>query len=242
MTQTHPHPQSGNVFFIILIAIFMFAALSFAVSEGSKSVSVQSLTDDQAKLIAQEIISYGDTLSRTVQALKLRGCSDTQMGFENTVWKNLGGVLAHPVGHNPNSRSECQVFGSAGGKASTYTVPENKSFMPTNNSHPLPGHGIVFPIQIVNVGTANPELVLVLHYIDKNVCKAINRLLSISNNDIVPADDWSGSLPFVGSYASFGQIGEQDALLVGKRAGCIKWLGSGYGDNDLNYFQVLIAR
>ena len=47
--------EAGNIFFFILLAIALFAALSYAVSS-NRGGSTNIFTEEQSKLAAQEII------------------------------------------------------------------------------------------------------------------------------------------------------------------------------------------
>ena len=236
------HRESGSAFFIILFAIAMFAALSYAVMR-SGGFSTSALTREQATMAAQEIIAYGETISKTVQTLKLRGCLETQLGFENTVWKQANGTLQHPVGHNPGMGGDaCNVFSPTGGKASPIIVPADPIFKVTDPTHPETGHGIVFSVSVVGVGSTQNDLVLIFHYIHPSVCREINKLLNLTQSNVLIEDSWAGAPRYDGGFLGTAQIGEESSVLVGQTQGCIKWTGSGYGDSDVNYYKVLLTR
>jgi hypothetical protein len=71
------NPQSGNVLFYILFAIALLAGLTFAVNRGGQ-VSTATLSADQARVAASEILDYAGAVSGAVTKLKLRGCTETQ--------------------------------------------------------------------------------------------------------------------------------------------------------------------
>ena len=72
--------ESGNAIVYIFIAIALLAALSFAVSQSSRSAG-KGLSEDRASLAASEIIAYGDAVSKAVGQLRLRGIKDYQLRF-----------------------------------------------------------------------------------------------------------------------------------------------------------------
>ena len=107
--------EQGNVFFYILIAVALFAALSYAVSRNNTG-STDIFTDEQAKLAAQEIIEYGNTVANAVQKLRLRGCSDTEISFENDIID----------GYENGTNTSCQVFHVDGGDINWTSIPEER--------------------------------------------------------------------------------------------------------------------
>ena len=101
------NPQSGSAFLYIIIAIALLAALSVAVSRGNRG-STSTMSDQQAKLAAQEIIDYGNTVAAAVQKLRLRGCTDTQISFENS-------AIAGHVNPNAPADESCHILSPSGG-------------------------------------------------------------------------------------------------------------------------------
>lgn len=102
----HPTPstQRGNVIFIILIAVALFAALGFAVSQRS-NVSVES---EQAKIAQIESEQCQLAVSTAVKKLRrLKNCPPAQISYEL------------PDGSNENAQNpsdtSCFVFHANGG-------------------------------------------------------------------------------------------------------------------------------
>lgn len=235
------HGESGAVFFYIMIAVALLAALSYALSQGNRG-STSTLTNQQAKLAAQEIIEYGQTVANAVQKLKLRGCADTQISFANDVWRFSNGTLIHAAGHNPNTPgNQCEVFHPDGGNISAKILPfrENLTVAPGAVGK---GHSIINTIDVVDVGTAERELVLLIEFVPREACTIINDQLGAFNSDDPPLDGWAGAGIYNGSYVGTAQIGDQEPAIAGRLAACLQWPGGGYGDDDIHFYQVLIAR
>jgi len=76
--------ERGNVIFLILIAIGLFAALSFSFSKGNRG-STTIIDKEQATLIATEIINYARSIKNAVHELQINGCDDTEISFENGI-------------------------------------------------------------------------------------------------------------------------------------------------------------
>jgi len=109
--------QNGNAIAMILVAVALFAALGYAFSNTSRT-SNRFLSDEEAKAYANQIISYGNEVRQAVKRLTLRGCSDTEISFENNV---VSGYT------NPNAPTDksCHVFDIAGGGIN-YNNPPKK--------------------------------------------------------------------------------------------------------------------
>lgn len=238
--------QSGNVIFIILIAVALLAALAFAVSQGGRG-SVAKLSEDQARLAATEIVEYGNIIASAVAQTRLRGYSDTQISFENGV---VGGYT------NANCGDEiCQIFHPSGGGVS-YMAPQAEWLDGVNTAAVRYGE-LYFhaAAHAVHMGTSDDDLILFIPYLNQQVCIAINTLLGIvPTTDAVPSETNGPSavnIKFTGSYgpavdrkvSGDGTTGET-TILNGKAAGCTEASGtaSTAAAGTYHYYKVLIAR
>ena len=61
--------NSGNVLFLILIAVALFAALSYAVTNSGRTGGGQALSRDQAKIKASELLQYASYIQQTMTRL-----------------------------------------------------------------------------------------------------------------------------------------------------------------------------
>jgi len=224
--------ESGNIFFYILLAIALFAGLSYAVSQGNRG-NTSTMTDQQAKLAANEIIEYGQTVANAVQKLKLRGCSDTEISFENDV------VAGY---ENPNSPTDnsCHVFDINGGNLNFANPPE-----PFANTGPNFFDGKYSFIHASEwAGNGNTcatsscsELMLLMSFLNESVCNEINSLLGY-NTDIRDSD--LGGSQFKGSYLYNNTIANESTGVnaAGANSACFFRTS----DNTYTFAQVLIAR
>lgn len=178
--------QSGNVFIYIFLAIALFGALTFALSQGTRS-GASSLTEEQASIAANEILAYSDLISQTIQKLKLRGCTDTEISFENSFDSNYD---------NPNSPTDgrCGVFDVNGGALNWKEIPENArdtSFKGTDTKYGqviytdefcIPGLGSATFGCAFSGNSSDKSLAIGFSYIRKEVCMALNRLLNLPDD------------------------------------------------------------
>lgn len=186
----------GNVIFLILIAILLFAALSYAVTNSNRNSSGGSISKEKAKTYAGQIIQFGASLNQAVLRLKINGCTDYQLDFSsNGIYKRLNGTESNTVNSNAPSDRHCNVFDPAGGSVSPIIPPaealdQNATLTATSV---LPGHAQFRASQMRLIGTdaaagtesAN-DLFIAIGLLKKDICVAINDILSVSNPSGAP--------------------------------------------------------
>lgn len=236
MTYDRSTAQHGSAFFVILIAIAMFAMLSYAVSKGGR-VSQTSLTTEQAKLIAEEVISYGQGVGTAVGQLRLRGYTDTQISFQ--------GALSAASYTNPNCTEDgCKVFSIGGGKMISQKPPAGAN---DGSDYYFSGK-----LRVDGVGTgkggaavvSHIDLLIILPNVKLEVCKEINKLVGTDRLATNPPKDTIDSTylgtPFQGVYGpgpqTIGQSGFQ-----GFPSACYEG-GGNPAAGTYHYYNVLVAR
>lgn len=170
--------SSGNVLFLILIAVALFAALSYAVSSTMRSGGGDSQAE-QTSTQASVILSYAAGIRQSYDRIKImNGCS----AYDNPSEDSFAGNPATYPG-------KCNLFDSKDGGGSIYdTFPANSpiwSATPTQE-----GARVSFQSMWVR-GIGSPdgaEAEMVIFNIKPEICKAINKILKI------PADP-SGEPP-----------------------------------------------
>ena len=238
--------QSGSAFWIILIAIMMFAGLSYAVMQG-RSGSVTAMTDDQARAAAAEVISYGDALAKTFQTLKLRGCANNQFNVSNTAWTlHDGTTMVHPANENASAVAGCGIFNAAEGKLQAKIMPANTIYhwpaIGPGNSGKGTGRIILLPIPQVG-DTTKEEVLYRMPFVREDVCKKINDIMGVTNPNGRPPVITTSSLSvnYAGTfYDSWATFTDPSGAVSGKTGFC--------SSTDLNspwlfsYLKVLIVR
>lgn len=229
--------QNGNVFFYIMLAIFLLGALTYAVTK-DRGPSTNIFTDEQAKISAQEIIDYGNIIAEAVQKLRLRGCSDTQISFENSV------VVGYSNSNAPIDKS-CNIFDANGGNVNWQLAENFKAkdiLFPDNVCVSGVGSGALGTACQTD-GIQSTELILVLDEIDQSVCEEINKNLNIEG---IPIDAGNSFLSassadyFQGEYNEGYSITFPSLADYLPNAGCVSPLS--LPANRYHFYQVLIAR
>lgn len=198
MRQNGNKSESGNVFVFILLGIVLFAALTFTLTRGMRGENASAMTAQKAALAAADILDYAQRIQRTVDRLRRRGVSESDISFEQD---NDPGYNAHA---QPDTS---KVFHADGGNASWKKPPAD-----ANDGSDWLFTGATC---IANMGTgatgcnsdtaSNEELLAVLPNINMTVCEEINRRLNIAN---IPADTGGGAstTKYTGTFADGTEI------------------------------------
>lgn len=218
--------QQGSVLFYILIAVLLFAALSYAVSGMLRGSS--NPVSERDSLMATGILDYAKNMRQAVQVMRVSTqCDEADISFEKSPFD--GSDAAYVNASAPTDFS-CHVFHPSGGGVGYMTAQNQEDWSVT-------GH-----FYINNVGTSAVELVAILP-VSRDLCAMINTKLDISNSTIetLVSDGAGGGnthAPYVGSFTSTGSL--TLAAHSGKMAGCYK--SSASSGTDYTFYQVLIAR
>jgi len=234
--------QRGSAIVLLLIAVALFAAVAYAFTQGSRT-NTSMITDEQAKAYAQQIIDFANDVKMGVKRIQLRGYTDTQIAYDNTVYKLGDGTsLSYP---NANcTSSACQIFNTAGGGVSPIALMGGTNVgidgTVATGAGAAGGQVRLRSIGVMGVGTAAPELVLQVLSVSGAVCKKINTLLGIGPSaDYIPPMDTFDSISYAGSYGTVTDyLGDTATILQGKTAFC----ALANGGNGYHFNAVMIAR
>lgn len=246
--------QSGNVLFYILIAVALFGALGFAVSGMLRSGNDTSLSSEQAKLAASEIIDYGRKLKQAVKYHQISfGCGDEDISFENNA--------SSAYDHDPAADDDCKIF--EGNNATVnYQSPDFKWLDPAMASKQFYGQlhfpegnciwGIARTEETGNAysfcdnSTDNVDMIFAVMWVKESICKAINKQLYGSENIYLDINHSISLYPWDGEIDRLGyEIADNNGKLTNVSAMCIQAGNSASHFPDVlsyHYYQVLKAR
>jgi len=239
--------QAGNVMVYILLAIGLLASLGYAVMS-SMNTSGAGLSKEKSNIYANEIMTYGNTLSDAIQNLILiENCEPTEISFAHEEDDEYENTLS-PVSE------ECNLFSIEGAAITRLqSIPEINDGSPyiygTSYIHAV-GNGYD------NAQCSSPncsELVLFLKNIDKSVCESINKRLGIKDKfDKIPQDTGDAAMQkFSGTYAEdcgagncenwIGDSSSKENVLFGKKSGCFEG-GGNPKQGTYHYYHVIYAQ
>lgn len=244
--------QAGNALFLILIAVALFAALSYAITQSGRGGS--GVDREQAQITAAQIVQKAAEIERAVNKLKIiNGCSENLLSF----WADTNGdglEDTSDISYNSSTKSngaECYVFKASEGGA-VYSTPPVNALDTSSEGDNYYGLWYANASNLINgVGSdcadsACTDLVFMMPYVKDEVCKAINSQLGLySMSDPIPQDeDGIGIAPFTKAYnyaasrVLYNSVtGDPDGVYTG----CY-WSNHTPGLASNVFFHVLIAR
>ena len=203
----------GNVLFLILIAVALFAALSYVVIQSSRSGGGQ-IPDEKAKLIAVQLLEMFRARRDAYQRLLLSGCSYEEIDMRRN--SNASGLPAFESWAIVDRTDErCDIESPYGGSvpaAQLKTEWQTKSPSPPASelrqwryaSAIVAANGS--PKRVIGIGLdSNPDFMIEYNFVDPAICRAYNKLQNIVG---IPND--SGSI-----------IGDEATELVRVPTACV---------------------
>ncbi len=241
-------PDSGNILFLILIAVALFAALSYVASQTLRSGNPSAAKDNNV-IAGSEIIQYATGVAQAITRMKVQGVDPAALCFDAEAW-----------GHNDYDHAGCsdphnQVFGTAPGAGGITiskppaTAGQNLVWYISGQSC-VPGLGTHVDDDCNTDGDASSEdIIMFLPGVSLAVCQDINKRLGITGEGAPPpvaaGDLYPAGLPeFAGTFADGGRVdsgGSDMAVLRGKNFGCVEGAGTPPAGTYV-YFHVLMPR
>ncbi len=183
--------SNGNILFMLLISIGLFAALSYTIARSSRTVSYSVDSDYNARV--QEIITYAEKVSSAIARLRFENdCKASMVSFS----QEDGDDYTNP---NAPSSHKCDVFNYLGGGIKALTPPD--TILDEKHKTDV-GYGEYIytgNICVDKIGTGvadgcasdsveNEELLVIVPWVKQNVCEIIN---GIMKNPNMPEDEGS---------------------------------------------------
>jgi hypothetical protein len=211
----------GSVIIWVMLAVALFAALSFFMMRGSQQNASMAETE-RARMAASEIIDYARALQDAYKILRINGCRQDQISWQNPVDSNPS-KFPNPVAA-PADKS-CHLFDPNGGSLQYKTFPQPRAPNPV-----YMGFFWVNPV-IEGVGSASADVITAIQNITNPVCIAINTAMNDASQRFIA----TGFGPIMDSTDTFSAATCPDC--VRKKAACIYDTGS----NNNNFYYVLEA-
>lgn len=227
--------ENGNVLFLILIAVALFAALSYAVTQSTRT-SGGSSESETTLIDSAQVTQYPASVRTAVVRMIIGGVDYKRLEFNLPA--NFDNCTGAPTTHN-----FC-VFHPAGGGATYAESP--KSVM--DSGAPGPWYfNADFEVEGIGTTAAGPdgnEVMAFLPGITESVCKRLNKELGISGTTALGADlsaDYTKMMDddYDFNSAANNILGTATGAtgLIGKPFGCFQNSNSQYV-----YYHVLLEQ
>ena len=192
--------EQGNVLFLILIAVVLFAALSYAVTTSTRSGG-GSDQDERNELNASQIVQTVSQLKQALLRLRvLSGCDDTQISFAYDTSGDNSLSAADDYYNGSATDLDCHLFQPEGGNISFPSVPsgvnQGEDWLITNNRI-YDYYGDKGFVQ------SSADIMIILPNISLDLCRRLNRGLDTDATfqSTPPIDDGTiNTDKFDGSY------------------------------------------
>lgn len=209
--------EQGNALFLILIAVVLFAALSYAITQSNRSSG--NAGRETNTISGTTITQYTSGIRTGITRMLLRGTATSELRFDK------------PSDATYSSNTTQQVFHPDGGGVGYQTTDQNvvNTLIAETTGAPNPNGNWHFlttkPVK--NIATTAGDVVAVLEDVKKGVCEQLNQ--QINGSTTIPVAS-------INDAAMIDATTEIDGVsgVAGQPFGCIKSSGTKY-----YYYHVL---
>lgn len=231
--------ESGNVLFLILIAVVLFAALSYAVTQSSRSGGGGA--DGEANLVnSAQITQYPASVRTSIVRMIIGGVDVTQLNFDPpTDFATTCDATPAPCVFHPNGGGATSVTAPAAVTASGNQV----AWIFTSD------------FSIENIGTTANDIIAMLPGVGGAICARLNTELGISDTPDGDSDgvaagpstdpdethNMDNDNTGIGTAADGVAAFDIDGNFSGQPFGCYD-INDGDNASTLVYYHVLVER
>lgn len=192
----------GNALFIILICVVLFAALSYAISQGFRGGN-EAMSKSRQEALIVDMISTAANYEKAVNKLINKGNSESRVSFTRA---SGDGYELSPV-----SAATERVFSVSGGGAN-YIAPSKDALDTAMSGEPNFGDWVFTGHNAATGNGSNSEgdLIALLPYVRKEICVMMNTRLNIANLSVDTPHPSNGptyvNTKFTGTFSGNGRI------------------------------------
>ncbi len=225
--------ENGNVLFLILIAVALFAALSYAVTSSTRS-SGGDASSETNLISSAQITQYPSSISTAIIRMIISGTDPTEVRFNR------------PAEYTDLDSTEIGVFHPAGG-GSTYN-PAPADIMVSGNAGQWVFNAELEVPDIGIAGAGGNDIIAYLIGIKQSICKKINKEHGLG--DVAPlltadrSGDYAdrmfddGNSDYTVPTVDSPDIDDGSNSFDGQPFGCFQNFGGG----DYVYYHVVVER
>jgi len=181
--------QRGNILFVLLITLGLFAALVFNFGLSSER-TVNSRDLETAYIDASDILKYTAQIGRGFERVQLaNNCNIDEISFDHPDRANFNTANFYL---NPNARPDgsCDVFGASGGGI-TYETPPAVAIAEGGVEYNIQNN---VEVAGFNSSGTNQSDLLIMTFVSEDICLQINNIMGIELSD--------GEIPIFSSLAT----------------------------------------
>lgn len=220
--------NKGNVLFLILIAVVLFAALSYAVTQSSRGTGK---INELGLIDSATVFSSNASIETAINRLKILGCSDTELSF----WHDSNGDGTEDGSDSyynasaPSSK-KCHIYDASGGGV-TYQTPSSIYGAPQSGASM--GYRITGSLGYSNTLSADPDLSIQTNNVNEDFCRQVN-VANGYGNTLTPTG--TGGACYAGAFTgTYTNAPCSDNQVSGN-----EFCTTQYG--DYVYYKLLISR
>jgi hypothetical protein len=208
--------EKGNALFLILIAVALFAALSYAVTQSGRGGG--GVDREQALISASQVTQYGAGLRTTVTRMVITGSAVTDLEFDSN-----NSDPTNEVFHTSGGGAVDQAPPATAGTATSYTYMTTDG---TNGFH------------IIGIGTdttgSGQDVIVGVDGLTLAVCRAINTGLGLTAAPTVELTAVAMGTPLATAAGNTAHTFNSNS---GEAFACVDNTG-----NDYTYYHALVER
>ena len=227
------HREDGNVLFLILIAVALFAALSYAVTSSTRSSGGDAASETNLISSAQ-ITQYPSAVSTAIVRMIISGTAVSELRFNRP--SEYGDLDSNTIG----------VFHPAGGGSTYIEAPGD--IMVSGNAGPWVFNGELEIPDIGIAGAGGNDIIAYLIGIKQTICEKINVEYGLGSTvPVLDADrsgDYAdrmyddGTTDYTLPTGDVPDIDDGSGAFDGQPFGCFQNAGGG----DYVYYHVIVER
>lgn len=179
---------SGNILFMILIAISLLAALSYAMSGSMRGGGAGKISKDQTDIKVGKLLTLASDIKTGVNTVYTQGISESDISFAHPQLTGYGTI---------GSDLLAEIFNESGGGVGFVPVPAGLN---DGSQWEFYGHTRAPRVGVNTVA----DLVAVVPNMTETACRAVNETLGYAETAPIPQDNDADSLcVYTGSTGRF---------------------------------------
>ena len=221
--------QGGNALFLILIAVALFAALSYAITQSGRGGG--SIDRETQTLVAARIVQHIGAIDNAIQRLSIiSNCSATEISFEHANWGHSN------YDHSPSASTECQIYHTDGGGLTFETIDTSALHTSQSALSTFGQYAFSGGLWIYQADDTTVDLTLLIPHLTESMCMALQTQMGETGAFQTYGDNILTSLA-AANMAFDGDYANQHSFSSARQFSCLQLSGS--TNNYLFYYTLI---